>query len=199
MITFPTEIAAILSSGSECVFYTARIWHRGNLSNLWAGTTNYNPVTLEGITYTDTNSIVDIGNLSVVSSVDRSLYNITLSSPALLAGNRIDIGLVGKLLEVRLGFIDPATDLPLTQSFVAYKGLIDSVTYDIDTQVDGGEALKIGAASPVNDLGMKRFIFATKEVMRERNKKDSSCDVITRGSISAAIKWGKTFKPEGEI
>ena len=115
-----------------------------------------------------------------------------------MAGDRSYTGLVGKLLEVRLGFIDPDTGNPLISSFVAYRGLIDSVQLEITTSTEGEEMLKIGAASPMNDLGMKRSIYLSKEETRRRDPNDSSCDEITKGSVGKGLRWGKTIpKKEG--
>ena len=191
MIVLPAELKNILEAGAEETFYAARIWHRGSSLNLWTGTTHYTTVELNGVTYDDSTPIIKVDNVQIVSSVDRSLYAITIGDTSPLVGDLSSTGLVGKLLEVRLGFIDPATELPIAFSIVAYRGLIDSISYEI---VDASEALKIGAASPMNDLGMKKFIYLTKETIRKRNPRDSSCDMITKGSIQSSQNWGKTIQ-----
>jgi hypothetical protein len=196
MITLPEELKAILAAGADETFYTARIWHRGSSTNIWAGTTYHSSINLDGVAYSDELPILKIDNVQLVSSVDRSLFSITVGNTNLLSGDLSSTGLVGKLLEVRLWFIDPSSDLPISYSIVAYKGLIDSVGFDISEEA---EALVIGAASPVNDLGMKKFIYLTKDIVRKRNPNDSSCDVITRGSVQASLNWGKSKPDEGVV
>ena len=58
-------------------------------------------------------------------------YRIALADPAFLNGSSGENGLVGKTLEVRLCFVNPATGTPfdnLADTFVVYKGKIDSHT-----------------------------------------------------------------------
>jgi hypothetical protein len=158
-------------------------------------TTHFNNVTLSNGWVYEANALLmsaDPPQLSTV--VDREQYKLIIADPDFITGSYAESGLIGKLLDVRVGFIDPATGLPmttLTDTFVVYKGRVDGSNFQIDTKELGECLLQITGTSPILSLDMAKGIYLSRDAVRGRHPADTCCDDIYEGSNTSTSKWGK--------
>jgi hypothetical protein len=152
-------------------------------------------VTLDNsITYEADGYILTVDPPRMNTTVDREQYKITMADPEFVLAADADNGMVGKLVEVRLCFVDPDTGLPLTaleDSLVVYKGKLDGVSLSVDTADIGESVIEYSCASPLVSLEQKNGYYMSREFMRGINPTDSCCDAIYEGAGSLTFKWGR--------
>jgi hypothetical protein len=189
------NITALMASGEPVeMFYMVRITNRAGVV-IYADTTHYATVVLSnGFTYPATGSLVSVDPPQQSTTVDREQYQITVADPAFLLGELAEANLVGKRLETRVGFINPATGTPFTNvadTFLTYKGAVNSGAYKVTLEEFGEALFQITGVSPILSLETRRGIYLSRDAVRQRNSADSSCDKIFEGSGAATLKWGK--------
>jgi hypothetical protein len=188
------NIIAALSASIENAFYLLRLYVKGG-STLLTSTSHYANVTLSnGITFTANDLLLTVDPPQLSTTVDRSQFKVILADNEILQGAIADAGLLGKRMEVYIGFINPANGLPFTNvedTFLAYRGLIDSAGYKISTGSVGESQFVITGSSPLISLDMKKGILLSRDSIRQRNINDACCDQINEGSSGYTIKWGK--------
>jgi hypothetical protein len=189
------NIAPLLTSDSGVeMFYLVRITAKTGAVIL-TSTTHYDDITLSnGHIFEANGLIVSADPPQLSTTVDREQYRVTLSDPEFLQGTMAEIGLVGKVLEVRLGFIDPATGLPFTNvldTFIMYRGRLEGSSYKVDTNEFGEALLQMTGVSPILSLDMRRGLTLSKDAARQRNAQDTCCDQILEGASSVVLKWGR--------
>jgi hypothetical protein len=81
--------------------------------------------------------------------------------------------------------------LNASDTFIVYKGRVESVAYAIDTQEIGEAKINITGSSPIVNLDQKNAIYLSRDYIRKQNASDSCCDQIFEGSGTLALKWGK--------
>lgn len=188
------NVVAALTGADLETFYTIRIADK-NDTVVFTSTTHHSNVTLSnGHLFEANGLIVSVDPPQLSTTVDREQYKVGIADPAFLQGSMAENGLIGKKLEVRIGFIDPTTGLPYTNvndTFLVYKGRIDGTAYKVSTQEYGESVLMITGTSPILSLDMKKGIFLSRDAVRQRNVNDSSCDQLYEGSGSVVLKWGR--------
>jgi len=194
MITLSENLAAALALDCIESFYMVKIVNKASRV-LLAITSFYTDFTLsDGQLYRSNAYILSIDPPQLNSSVDREQYKIALNDPSFSFRGEVDAGLVGKIIEVRLGFVDTSTDIPysdISDTIIAYKGKIDSASYILDTKDLGSNTLEIIGASPMNSLDQTNGIYSSREFIRAWHATDSCCDQITLGTASMIMMWGK--------
>ena len=202
MIALSENLTAVLSEDCIESFYLVKIIDKNNRV-LLAITSFYTNFTLSnGQLYRSNAYILAIDPPQLNSSVDREQYKITLNDPTFSFRSEVDTGLIGKVVEVRLGFIDINTGIPysdILDTIVTYRGKIDSAAYLLDTKDLGSNTLEIIGASPMNSLDQTNGIYSSREFIRKWHATDSCCDQVTLGTTSMIMMWGKDlFVPPKE-
>jgi hypothetical protein len=192
MISFNSTLIALLQNPVINAFYLVKI---GLPSGFYLTTSHFANITLSnGDTYLSDGKLLSADVPKLSSVVDREIYKVVLADVDYTLGAAMQTGIVGKVFEVRIGFIDPATEVPYTQienTILAYKGIIDSIGYSIETGNTGEAALSISGASPMADLDLTRTPYSSKEYIRGLFPNDSCFDQVYEGSGPVNIKWGK--------
>jgi len=195
MITFSSKIKAIIAANKAETFVYLSI-KNGDGSLFRAATTHHSSFTADdNLLYVSDDFIVGIDPPQQSSSVDREQYKLTLADPTFRTAAAAENGLVGKKVEVRLGFVDPDTGLPLanvTDSLVIYKGKVDGLIGTAETEEAGDLNFVMSCASPMVSLDQSKGLYLSRDQVRARNPNDSSCDEIYTGSGSITIKWGRS-------
>jgi hypothetical protein len=173
-------------------FHCIKIVDKDNV--VWKSkTTLWHEVTIGSVLYTP-DSIVQIDNPKMNTTVDREQFRFVLSDPNFYDGAVVQSSLIGYRAEVRICFLHYTTKMPLTNledTILIYSGRVESVGYQVKTEERGEVLLGITCASPMSDLDLKKSIYLSRDYIRGRNPDDSSCDMIYGGSGILQIKWGK--------
>jgi hypothetical protein len=192
MISFNSTLVALLQNPVVNAFYMVKI---GLPSGFYLTTSHFTNITLSNNdTYVADGKLLDADVPRLSATVDREIYKIVLADPDYSSGATMQSGLVGKLFEVRIGFIDPVTNIPytaITDTILAYKGIVNNIAYSIETGNIGEAALSISGASPMADLDLTRTPYTSKEYIRGISQNDSCFDQVYEGAGPVNLKWGK--------
>lgn len=145
-------------------------------------------------TYLSDGKIVSIDAPKLSSTVDREIFKISFADPNFTFGATIDSGLIGKLVDVKIGFVNQTTKQPELDAenvITVYRGNIDSSDYAINTAEIGEVLLNVGCSSPMNDLDLVKAFYTTKDAASTRDSSDTAFDQIYEGSGILQLKWGK--------
>jgi len=195
MITFSPTVRQIIADGKAEVFFFVFV-KNGDGSLFRASTTHHTSFKAgDNINYVADDFIISADPPQQSSTVDREQYKLTLADPEFTTAAEAENGLVGKKVEVRLGFINPDNGKPLVQdmadTFIVYKGKVDGLSSSFDT-VETGELLFVmSCASPMVSLDQSRGVYLSRDEIRSRTPTDSCCDKIYTGSSALTIKWGR--------
>jgi hypothetical protein len=190
MIEFSSTVVQMLSNPTIEGFYLVDLQ-----SGLYRTTSYIRDITLSnGVTYLSDGKLISVDPPQLSSVVDREIYRISIADPDFTSGASAESGLIGKTIEVRLGFINQSTKLPelnIADTVLIYKGTVEGTGYSIDTATVGSSVLNVTCSSPMSDLDYRRPLYTTKDAMRSRDPTDTSCDQIYEGSGQLQLKWGK--------
>lgn len=190
MIQFSEKVKQILSQPTIEAFYLVDVD-----SGLYRTTSFFRDITLSnGVTFSNDGRLLSVDPPQLSSTVDREIYKISIADPDFNSGDSADRGLIGKLVEVRIGFVNQATNLPETNivdTVLVYRGKIDGTSYIVNTNTIGEAVLNVTCSSPMADLDLRKPIYTTKDAARSREPSDTSCDQIYEGSGQLTLKWGK--------
>ena len=199
----------LLSSALQTLLsrYRVETFFLVSIANQFRFTTLPYDITMsDGLVYLSDGGLKDVEPPRISSSVDREAYKISIADVAFGFRPYLEAGMVGQTLEVRVGFVNNTGaplldygstlvehDMPLNNlkdTFLAYKGTIDSHMYDIDTMA--GEALlTIEGSSPMADLDLTKTFFTNRDSLRKINASDNSFDEVYAGSSEVSLRWGK--------
>lgn len=188
MITFSTAIQNILAQPVVEEFHLVRIGNYRTTSYF------YNITLSNGDVYLADGKLVGVDTPRLSSTVDRELYKVTLADNDYSLSTVVEGSFVGLPFEVRIGFVDQTTKQPLTtitDTLLAYKGIIDSGGYSINPADVGDVILQVTGASPMADLDATRTFYGSKDFIRSLAPNDSSFDQVYEGSGPVSLKWGK--------
>ncbi|MDB4575353.1 hypothetical protein N9112_00155 [bacterium] len=187
MITFSTNVKALMDKPSFEHFYLIDM-----ADGLLRITDHAYAITLsDARTFQKTDELLEIERPKFSTVVDREHYKILLADPGFSQGALADLGIIGEIIEIRVGFVDTSTGLPLTalaDTVSIYKGLVDTTAYRM-TQDE--VVLEITCASPMADLDQINKMVLSKDDVTSRNPADTCCDQLYEGSGGIALKWGK--------
>jgi hypothetical protein len=197
MIKFSQTVQDILAQPVIEAFYLVEVvlspTNSYKTSTYFRELTIYNGVTPVA-TYLGDGKIVRIDTPKLSSTVDRELFKISFADPNFTFGATIDSGLIGKIVDVKLGFVNQTTkqvETDISNIITIYRGAIDSTDYSINTAETGEVLLNIGCSSPMNDLDMTKPFYTTKDASASRDSSDTAFDQIYEGSGVLQLKWGK--------
>jgi hypothetical protein len=197
MIQFSETIRGILSQPTVEAFYLVEVILSPSITYR---STNYyrDVVTKNGATpvntYYNDGRLVSVDSPKLSSTVDRELFKISFADPSFTFGADVDSGLIGKLVDVKLAFVNQLNTLPeldISNLLTIYRGKIDSTDYSINTASTGEVLLNVSCASPMNDLDLTKSFYTTKDATFGRDPSDTSFDQIYEGSGVLQLKWGK--------
>lgn len=188
MIQFNSTVIGLLSNPVISVFYLVRVAD-------YYTTSHYNNITLtNGQTYIADGKILQADAPRLSPTVDRELYRVSFADPDYSLTGIVGDGIVGQPFEVRLCFIDPTTNAPYTNisdTLLAYKGVVDNVSYSISLGNLGETVAVVSGASPMADLDATRAYYSSKEFIKEIDPNDSSFDQIYEGAGPINLRWGR--------
>jgi hypothetical protein len=171
-----------------------------------------------GFLYPSDDSLVALDPPQATTNVDREQYQVSIADPSfsLLHDesftnmNDTDINshqnyfskrFIGRSMETRIGFIETRPNIvdspeghPLVNindTIIVYRGRIDGVACSIDTGAIGSLLINISGSSPMRNLDLKKSVYLSRDFMRKRDPKDSSCDQVYGGSGKMILKWGR--------
>jgi hypothetical protein len=189
-----SNVVALIANETISSFYMVLVRHYNDGMIHFNTTSHFADVTLSnGITYLADGKLKSADPPQLNTTVDREQYKVILADPAFADGALLGQGLVGKVMEVRVGFINPATGLPYTDiadTFVSYKGRINSAAYLVDTE-EGSVDLELVGVSPLISLDMVKGYYLSRDFVRQKDATDSSFDAVYEGSSAVILKWGK--------
>lgn len=128
------------------------------------------------------------------SVVDKASFEIALIEPSFYSASNIEPYLVGNTMELRAGFVDLSTNKPLLtegDTFLVYKGYVNSFSYKTSTKELGENVLNIIGSSSMVNLDHRRQFYLNRDFVRSKYPDDSCCDQISENSLNLALKWGK--------
>lgn len=197
-----TVIANVIDQPNVMPFFLVSI---GDM-NLYLTTLQYDVVMSDGQTYLSDGGLVSVDPPRLSSVVDRESYKITIADPDFEFRTFLDNGAVGSELSVRVGFLNALTETligsdgvevthyhpfkDLRDTIYAYKGAIDSHSYNIDFS-NNEVMLTLEGSSPLANLDQVRAFYTSKDQMNQVNKNDTSMNEVYKGSGELTLKWGK--------
>jgi hypothetical protein len=188
MIQFNSVIQNIVSQPTVELFYLVDMGG-------YKVTNYFRDVTLSnGEVFEANGRLLQVDPPQLSSTVDREIYKITFADPDFYFGQEAPVSVVGLAVTVRVGFINPITKFPVTETentVIIYRGVVDGSSYSIDTEVGGESVWLVTCASPMNDLEMARTMYTSKDSIRLVSPGDTSFDQVYEGSGQVELKWGK--------
>jgi hypothetical protein len=183
----------ILNKPNIEAFYCLQIKKGNTFKRL---STYFRDITLsDGRIFTANSKIAILDPPRISTQVDREQYSIGLTDPDFEFGFLSEQGLVGCPIEVLLVFINPDTNLPITNIndvLLMYRGQIDFTRYQIETQELGEVMYTINCASPIANLEATKAFYNSRSFMRNNiNPSDSAFDHVYQGTGKIRLKWGR--------
>ena len=195
MIKLSANAIAAMQRDIVEYFYTLKISELDG-TIIKAITDNSYDVTLsDTVTYISDGTLVSVKPPKIDTVVDREQYDIAIADPLFMEGTKADNGYISNFVEVRMVFLDGTPPVPLTNiadTFLMYSGRVDNSAYRINTRSTGEAILKLTCTSPLADLDHRKGLYLSRDVIRNRDPNDSTCDDIYFGSKTVQLKWGKS-------
>jgi len=165
-------------------------------------TSNSFDVTMSNnITYLSDGGLTAVDPPTFSNTVDRATYSVIFTDVTSEFKSYFEEGATGDSLIVRIGFYNTTDNEVngiavgdilnnISDSILAYKGVIDTQAYSVNFS-NGEINAKIEGSSPMADLDLVRPFFTNKDSLRQRNPNDSAFDKVFDGSGEIKLKWGK--------
>ena len=206
MREFPSGLGAILSDEAYAIGLIRIGPFKLDGSN-YAVCTAAHDYGYNGITYSAQSGLVKMDAPRLSPSVDREVYKLHFLDPSYLLRERLENDSYGTPIEVvaavtrprlystsTIASVVPQFDAPGAAvnfySIVAYRGILDSYTYNISPE--GEVILEISGTSPMGPLGLTRALLTSPNLLRERYPGDTSYDQVSEGSVQSTLKWGRS-------
>ena len=185
MIHLSAKQTELLQNTSAERFYCVRI------KDLLMTDYSHDLVLSDGV-YLASDMLVGVTPPEASSSVDRALYEIILSDAYNELANQYSEGLIGSKITVRIGFLDPATDQPLTdEMFILYSGIVQGKDVSFDTELEGKAITKIIGSNVLAALDATDGFYTSRDTLRNIDPNDTAFDQVYEGSRSLTLLWGK--------
>lgn len=185
MRTFSSTVESILSSGSINFFFLIKLSFNSN----YYITSYSSDIVYDGNTYSANGGLFEVDSPKFSSVVDREAYRVLVLDNLNAMKTEIDNNVIGKPIEVKLGFIDSNGSPILTPADVlsVYKGYVDNpvISNDWDRKV-----ITFEGTSALADLDMVNSFMTSRDGMDQKSSTDTSFDQIYESS-AIEVKWGK--------
>jgi hypothetical protein len=156
--------------------------------------TNYHrDITLtNGGTYVTSSVVAGIEAPKLDSSVDRTLYRISLSDSSFIFLNLYETNLIGAPVSVRLVIVDPETGKPeVNEPILIYQGIVQGFDQKFETGQAGELSATLSCSNVMAALDATRSFYTTKERLAEIAPGDTAFDQVYEDSGRLVLGWGK--------
>jgi hypothetical protein len=185
MRVFSSVVEAVLASDNIKFFFLIKLSFNSN----YYITSHGQDIFFDGNTYSANGGLFEVDSPKFSSVIDREAYRIVVIDNLNAMKAEIESNVVGKPIEVKLGFLDTDGSPIVTPADVlsVYKGYVDSptITNDWDKKVVSFEG-----TSALADLDMVNSFITSRDGMDQKSSTDTSFDQIYESS-AIEIKWGK--------
>jgi len=175
------------------VFYLIR------LGNDYYSTTWYSNLVFNGDTYVADGILMGVQPPQTDSSLDKNRFKMTIADDRNILNSEIE-SLIGAPAHVYLGATAPngqpimkSGNLDSAELLCLYKGTIDGISIQYDTNEFGSQTITAELTNPFHNLDRKRTFYTTRKELRARAPNDTSFDQIYTGSAHMMLRWGKYF------
>jgi len=185
MRTFSSTVQTILNSGNIKFFFLIKLSFNSN----YYLTSHSGDITFGGDIYSANGGLFEVDSPRFSSVIDREAYRVVVLDNLNAMKSEIESNVVGKPIEVRLGFLD-TNDEPITTSgdvLFVYKGYVDAPTVSNDWE---RKAVSFEGTSALADLDMVNSFITSRDGMDQVSGADTSFDQIYE-TTAIEVKWGK--------
>ena len=189
MIEFSPNVTDFLSRDYTEAFHLINFWGYYSTSH------SADILMDDGNTYISDGIVESIAAPKVTSSVDKNIYSITIADPKILLGSLFEESIVGKVIDVKIGFIHPDTGVVVTamvDTLNVYRGKVHGSSYTYNTAEIGDVKAKIECSSPMGNLDGVSSFRTSRDFMAAHSPDDNSFEQIYLGSGAVTLKWGRS-------
>ena len=185
MRQFSSTVESILNSSSIKFFFLIKL----SFNSIYYLTSYSEDIVFEGNTYSANGGLFEVESPKFSSVIDREAYKVVVLDNLNEMKAEITANVVGKPIEVKLGFVD-SNGIPITNPsdvISIYRGYVDSpvINNDWDRKV-----VILEGTSALADLDMVNSFIASRDGMDQKDITDTSFDQIYENS-AIEVKWGK--------
>lgn len=185
MRQFSSTVESILNSGSVKFFFLIKL----SFNSIYYLTSYSEDIVFEGNTYSANGGLFEVESPKFSSVIDREAYKVVVLDNLNEMKAEITANVVGKPIEVKLGFVD-SNGIPITNPsdvVSIYRGYVDNpvINNDWDRKV-----VILEGTSALADLDMVNSFIASRDGMDQKDITDTSFDQIYENS-AIEVKWGK--------
>ena len=187
MIQFSAAIQSLLAGRNSEAFYLVKI---GNSFR----TSHSSQVVIGSDTYLADGSVLEVTPAEFTSIVDKQEFSVAFADVNGLITDLIDSGIIGLDVEVRIGFINPATGRPFTSyedTFFVYASAVDRVELQIEIANKGTKNYVVVCTSPIHDLDQVKGVYTSQDYASSVIPGDTSYIQIHQGAGLINLKWGR--------
>ena len=185
MRTFSSTVENILLSGNIDFFFLIKLSFNSN----YYITSYSNDIVYNGDTYSANGGLFEVDSPKFSSVIDREAYRVLVLDNLNAMKTEIEANVVGKPIEVKLGFVDSNGNPITTPSDVLsiYKGYVDNPVISNDWEQ---KVITFEGTSALADLDMINSYITSRDGMDQKSLTDTSFDQIYENS-AIEVKWGK--------
>jgi len=185
MRTFSSTVENILLSGNIDFFFLIKLSFNSN----YYITSYSNDIVYNGDTYSANGGLFEVDSPKFSSVIDREAYKVLVLDNLNAMKTEIEANVVGKPIEVKLGFVDSNGNPITTPSDVLsiYKGYVDNPVISNDWEQ---KVITFEGTSALADLDMINSYITSRDGMDQKSLTDTSFDQIYENS-AIEVKWGK--------
>jgi len=185
MREFSSTVESILSSGSIDFFFLIKL----SFNSTYYITSYSNDIVYDGNTYSANGGLFEVDSPKFSSVVDREAYRVVVLDNLNAMKTEIDNNVIGKPIEVKLGFVDSNGSPILTPADVlsVYRGYVDNPVITNDWE---RKAVTFEGTSALADLDMVNSFMTSRDGMDQKSSVDTSFDQVYESS-AIEVKWGK--------
>jgi len=185
MRQFSSTVESILNSSSIKFFFLIKL----SFNSIYYLTSYSEDIVFEGNTYSANGGLFEVESPKFSSVIDREAYKVVVLDNLNEMKAEITANVVGRPIEVKLGFVD-SNGIPITNPsdvISIYRGYVDSpvINNDWDRKV-----VILEGTSALADLDMVNSFIASRDGMDQKDITDTSFDQIYENS-AIEVKWGK--------
>jgi len=185
MRSFSNTVQTILASDSIEFFFLIKL----SFNSIYYLTSHGSDITYDGNTYSANGGLFEVDSPKFSSVVDREAYRVVVLDNNNTMKTEVEANVVGKPIEVKLGFID-SNGSPITNTadvLSIYYGYVDNpvISNDWDEKV-----VVLEGTSALADLDMINSFVSSRDGMDQKSSTDTSFDQIYDNS-AIEVKWGK--------
>jgi hypothetical protein len=185
MRVFSSVVEAVLASDDIEFFFLIKLSFNSN----YYITSHGQDIVFDGNTYSANGGLFEVDSPKFSSVIDREAYRIVVLDNLNAMKAEIESNVVGKPIDVKLGFLDTNGD-PITAPadvLSVYSGYVDAPTISNDWDK---KVVSFEGTSALADLDMVNSFITSRDGMDQKSATDTSFDQIYDSS-AIEIKWGK--------